>query len=206
MNLFSKSLLSILCLLFIGKLGYAQTDACVLPYDQLPEVRGFRLGMTIEQIKQRYPHFPELKTNAYGYSEFTEDFMVERGRYESLGSTRVEPLSGINKESLGAVELAFLDNKLVVFKISYNNKVEWQSVDNFVESLATSLKLPPAAKWSKTNNLTMRLACKDYSLRATISSVREGRGSIGFYTPGISQEIEKRERDAKERQRREFKP
>src|SRR2546430_17571559 len=61
----SLSLLSFLLLLIIpGEFGCS--NKCKLDLDHAPEVRGFRLGMTLDSIRSRFPNLPEVTPDKLG--------------------------------------------------------------------------------------------------------------------------------------------
>jgi hypothetical protein len=183
----------------------AQTNPCPVTLEQLPEVRGLKLGMTASEIKHRYPYFTVPEANDYGYSEFSYDFTLERGRYESVGADEKEPFEGIDKKDLANIGLGFLDNKVVALAVSYDQSVEWRNVSEFLDVIIKSLRLPDAAKWKEIDNANEELRCDKYIIRATTKPKHGGSG-LGFYQTGIADELKKRETEAKERQRHLFKP
>lgn len=184
---------------------FAQSNPCSLRAEQLPEIRGLKLGMTVAQIKKRYPFFKPPQADQFGYAEFEYDFTLERGRYESYGSEDKEPLEGIDKNNLAYIGLGFLDNTLTSLAVSYDSSANWNNIGEFQEFMIKSLKLPEAAKWTAIDRFTQQFDCTDYLIRATIRP-RHGASGIGFFKFGVAEEIKKREAADKERKRREFKP
>lgn len=183
----------------------AQSNPCPVRAEQLPEIRGLKLGMTVAQIKKRYPFFKQPQANKFGYAEFEYDFTLERGRYESYGAEDKEPLEGIDKQNLAFIGLGFLDNSLTSVAISYDRSAEWKNIGEFQEFMIRSLNLPEAAKWTAVDRFTQQYECDEYVIRATLRP-RHGASGIGFFKLGVAEEIKKREAADKERKRREFKP
>jgi hypothetical protein len=153
----------LLTLLVISLPAIAQTSSCPLKIQELPELRGFKLGMTIIQLKQRYPKLfeeYEFKPDANGYIE-----LDLTGYYDS-------PLSKFMNETerkgLDGMKLAFLDNRLVRVRMVYKEVVEWESVDQFLNSIVRNLKLPEAARWKTTGERTRQLDCAGASIEVRL--------------------------------------
>lgn len=126
-----------LCLfcLFVLSLFCASASAqqCTVKSDQLPdapELRGFRLGMTFEQVKARVPQ-------------------VQFGRADEIGLTKtsINPLydSRFDKVAFAdirTISFDFLDGRLTTLWIGYERSFKWQSVDEFVAGISQALHVP----------------------------------------------------------------
>jgi hypothetical protein len=199
--LLTKSLLSLLLLCISVA---AQTTPCPLKTNDLPELLGFKLGMTIPQLKQRYPKlFEEYNfdpdTNGYLELDLT-------GFYDSRLS---KFMNETERKGLDGLKLAFLDDKLVKMRIVYDGFTEWDSVDEFLNSIAKNLKLPVTG-WKNTSDKTRQLDCSGASLEVRLDpklgQYELQKPSITFVEQGIDDVLKERERTKKDRQRREFKP
>lgn len=125
---------------------------CTLKIEQAndpAELRGFHLGMNLEQVKTRVPP-------------------VQFGRTDNIGVTRttINPLydSRFDKVSFAdvrSISLDFLDGKLTTLWIGFESSFKWQTVDQFVTGFSQSLKLP--ASWSPHKN-GRRLKCDGFSV------------------------------------------
>lgn len=205
MNIVVKSLILILLVGLLYATVGAQIRPCPLRVDQFPEVRGFRLGMKVTQIRQRFRNFEPPERNEFGYSEFSYDFTLERGAFERFGDETKEPLEGIDTKGLGFVGLGFLDDQLVALAVTYDRSVKWRGLDEFLGLLINSLNLPARTEWREVDTETAEFRCDDYLIRATLRPKHGGSG-IAFYKLGIEEEIEKRKAEKEERRRKEFKP
>lgn len=124
----------LLCLVSTPSIAAQQ---CTLKSDQLldaPELRGFRLGMTLEQVKARVPQ-------------------VQFGRPDETGLTKtsINPLYDPRFDKaafadIRTISLDFLDGKLTTLWIGYESSFKWQSVDEFVKGISKSLSVP--GSWS----------------------------------------------------------
>jgi hypothetical protein len=130
----------------------AQETKCTMKLTDLPsipELRGFRPGMTIEQVKARLPKAQIRPADAFGFTSL--NIFPE-----------YEP--GINKasfEGVRTVSLEFLDGRISLLWIGYDKTFKWQTLDEFTSGMATALKLPDA--W-RTKFRTRLLDCADFSV------------------------------------------
>jgi hypothetical protein len=174
----------------------------------MPEVRGLAVGMTEPQLRQHLPSFVMPKPNAYGYAELREDYTLERGSYESTrDETTVSPpdvLTGFDAKGLATLEVAFLDGKIVTLIFEYKPTTEWRDVTEFVQTISGPLKLPAPGVWTRVDPATLRLACGENVIRASV--IMRGGSKIVIGRVGIAAEVEKRKRLEQERARQSFKP
>ena len=134
----------------------AQQSACTAKIDQLPdapELRGFHLGMTYDQVKARVPP-------------------IQFGRADEFGvaKTSINPAFGpqFDKASFAdarTISLDFLDGKLVTLWIGYESTFKWQKLDEFVTGMSKGLNLP-AAWLSKRGGQELR--CDGFSVLASV--------------------------------------
>jgi hypothetical protein len=134
----------------------ASAQTCPIKLDQLPdsvELRGFRLGMTYDQVKARIPQ-------------------VQFGRPDQIGvvKTTINPFFDprIDKAGLAdvrTISLDFLDGRLVTLWIGLEGTFKWQSLDEFVAGMSKSLNLPAA--WS-TKRGGRQLSCEGFSVFASL--------------------------------------
>ncbi len=96
----TRLLLTTLLLLSGATFINAQENKCTLKINQAPELRGFRLDMTAEQVKSR---FPFIKVRSSEEFDFYKTGYISR---DNLGATN--SFSGVD-----ALELTFLDDKII---------------------------------------------------------------------------------------------
>src|SRR5256885_9406418 len=154
---FRKAFLPVLLLVITTvTIASAQQSNCSAKIDQLPdapELRGFRLGMTYDQVKARVPP-------------------IQFGRPDQFGvaKTSINPSFGpqFDKASFAdvrTISLDFLDGKLVTLWIGYESTFKWQKLDEFVNGMSKSLNLPAA--WPPKSG-AQKLRCDGFSVLASV--------------------------------------
>lgn len=90
------------------------------------ELRGFRLGMSLDEVRKRVPKLQVRPPDQFGYTRVT-----------------IRPIqaSGSLKGVSGAV-LDFLDGRLFFILMLYDNSTPWQSAEQFVSRVGEALNLP----------------------------------------------------------------
>ena len=134
----------------------AQQPACSLKIEQLPdapELRGFHLGMTYDQVKTRVPPIQFDRADQFG-----------------VAKTTINPSFGpqFDKASFAdvrTISLDFLDGKLVTLWIGYESTFKWQKLDEFVSGISKSLNLPAA--WAPKRG-GQELTCDGFSVFASV--------------------------------------
>lgn len=147
-------------LLSVGNV-VAQDSQCKVKLSELPqaaELSGFRMGMTMDQVKARVPQ-------------------VVFGRTDDLGTSRtsINPYfdSRIDKSAFAdvrTVSLDFLDGRVTSLWIGYEPTFKWPTVADFVKGISQSLSLPDV--WSPWKSQGQQLKCADFQV--TVSSVAQG--------------------------------
>ena len=138
--------------LFSISIASAQQSNCSLRLDRLPdapELRGFHLGMTYDQVKSRVAQIQFGRSDQFGVSKTSiSPFFDPRFDKASFADVRT-------------ISLDFLDGKLVTLWIGYENTFKWKTVDEFVAGLSKSLNLP--AEWA-ANRGGRQLTCEGFSV------------------------------------------
>jgi len=141
-----------LCALTAG----AQQPACSLKLDQLtqaPELFGFRLGMTLEQVTARVPQARFPAADQLGVAKTTINPSFDPGFDQAS-------FAGVR-----TVSMDFLDGKLTTLWIGYDGSFKWQKLDEFVAGAGKALGLP--ASWP-TKGLGRELRCDGFSVFASM--------------------------------------
>ena len=148
-------------LVFVCQFVLSAQTACTLKVADLPaspELRGFRLGMTKDEVKLRVPQVVFPKDDELGVSKTTvnPDFdpKIDKANFNGVRS----------------VSLDFLDSRLTSLWFGYDASFKWKTVDEFVEGISNSLKLP--STWQSWRVRGQQLKCADFSM--TVSVVAEG--------------------------------
>jgi hypothetical protein len=129
-----------------------QESNCTVKLADLPlatELRGFRVGMTAEQVKARLPKVKLKSADEFGFTALNifPDY---------------EP--GIDKtafEGVRTVSLDMLDGRVFSVWVGYDKSFKWQTIDEFATGISTALKLPNS--W-RTKFRTRLLDCADFTV------------------------------------------
>ncbi len=125
---------------------------------QVPELLGFRLGMTADQVKARVPQVSFGRTDEFGSSSTTINPDFDRR---------------IDKSSFAGVRtvsLDFLDGRLRSLWLGYDSTFKWHSIADFISGISKSLRLPET--WIPWRSRGQQLRCADFQI--TVTTVAEG--------------------------------
>lgn len=155
-----RNLAPFLILLF-ASLAAAQERECSLKLSQLPgapELFGFRMGMTKEQVKVRVPQvlFGLHKTFGVAKTSINPDFdpRIDKSTFAGVRT----------------ISLDLLDDRVTSLWLGYDRSFKWHTIPEFVEGISESLHLPHA--WTSWKSRGQQLRCADF--RMTVSIVAEG--------------------------------
>jgi hypothetical protein len=151
-----KLLISLLfaCLCFVSPLC-AQTanpqpgEKCVLNVAQSPEIRGLRLGMSLDDTATKLPAIrgSDHDLNPDDMDVVFVSFIPRNGSFDL--------------EGISWVHLGFVDDRLYDFSLSYT--LSWPTIDEFALKLSRTLDLPTA--WKKVGSDDLRvLECDGFSI------------------------------------------
>jgi hypothetical protein len=154
-------LIALLLIMLCASTAVAQDKQCTLKLDQLPdfpELVGFRIGMTKDQVKARVPQVVFGRTQAFGVlkTSINPDFDPKINKATFAG--------------VRTVSLDFLDDRLTSLWLGYDSSFKWHTVPEFIEGISQSLHLPDA--WRPWKFRGQQLRCADFSM--TVSIVAEG--------------------------------
>ena len=145
-----------------------------------PELLGFRLGMTRNEIKARVPQTRFGHTDDFGVSKTTINPYFDQSIDKS------------NFESVRSISLDLLDDHLTSLWIGYDETYKIQSVEEFIKAISAALKLTGA--WSASRGKGQQLKCADFEV--FVSTVARGP-SLRIVDIGAEEAIAER-RQAKE--------
>lgn len=133
---------------------------CTLGLDQSPELRGFRMGMTQAAVLAKLPGVTVEKPDKFGLARLRLSIIDPSGLIKSsprdkgvqtdmtatstdgsafvLDSTKFPALKGTRR-----IQMRFIEGRLSYLTVSYTDEVKWDSIDQFVETISATLKLPP---------------------------------------------------------------
>ena len=128
--------ISLTLLVFVGASTVpAQCTKKLAELPAAPELLGFHLGMTKEQIKE---HVPQTK---FGH---TDDFGVSKTTINPYFDPKIDKTKF---EGVRSISLDLLDGRLTSLWIGYDEDYKAHNTDEFVKLISQSLQLP-AAGWS----------------------------------------------------------
>ena len=146
----------LLAALFTPPALTAQTPPCTVKIEQLPnagELRGFRLGMTYEQVKVRVPQVQFGQADQFGVAKTSINPSYDRS-FDQASFADVRTVS-----------LDFLDGRVVDLWIGYEKTFKWQTLDEFVKGMSQTLNLPTAWPAKRTGR---QLSCDGFSVFASL--------------------------------------
>jgi hypothetical protein len=118
-----------------------------------PELLGFRLGMTKEEIKARVPQTVFGHTDPFGVSKTTINPYFD----PKIDKTKLE--------GVRTISLDVLDDRLTSIWIGFDETFKVQTVDEFVKLISRSLQVPE--NWSSWKSKGQQLRCSDFQLIVT---------------------------------------
>src|ERR1044071_8585638 len=122
-----KKLSHVLLLMMIcASAAVAQDGKCTLKLAELttsPELRGFRVGMTVEEVRARLPKVQFPRADEFGFASLNIFPDYEQG------------IDKKSFESVRTVSLEFMDNKVSAVWLGYDKTFKWQTIDEFVAGI-----------------------------------------------------------------------
>jgi hypothetical protein len=119
----------------------------------VPELYGFRLGMSKEDVKAHVPQTTFAHADDFGVSKTTInpyfDPKIDKTKFVSVRS----------------VSLDFLDDRLTSLWIGFDETYKAQTVDEFVKGISQALRLPDS--WSPWKGRGQHLRCGDFEAFVT---------------------------------------
>lgn len=141
-------------LLGIAVTAAAQCSKKITEIPAAPELLGFRLGMTKEEIKAHVPQTEFGRTDDFGVSKTTInpyfDPKIDKTKFDGVRS----------------ISLDLLDQKLTSLWIGYDENFKAKTVEEFVKLITQSLQLP--ATWSSYRSRGQQMRCDDFQLQVTM--------------------------------------
>jgi hypothetical protein len=136
----------------------AQCTQKISDLPNAPELLGFRLGMTKEQIKTLVPQTQFGRADHFGVAKTTInpffDPKIDQSKYAGVRS----------------ISLDLLDEKLTSIWIGFDETFKVQTIAEFVKLVSQSLKVP--SQWQSWRSKGQQLRCSDFQL--IVSTVANG--------------------------------
>ncbi|HXQ37242.1 MAG TPA: hypothetical protein VN843_24745, partial [Anaerolineales bacterium] len=118
-----------------------------------PELAGFQLGMTKEQIKARVPQTKFGHTDHFGVSKTTINPYFD----ETIDKTKFQDMR--------SVSLDLVDDKLTSIWIGFDETYKVHTAEEFVKLISQSLQVN--GNWSAYRSNGQQLRCADFQLIVT---------------------------------------
>lgn len=178
----------------------AQTR-CNLTDATAPSVRGLRLGMTTQQLLAVFPGITKKK-------EMKE--VIEKAKSATSAEAvylGFDPATDGDAQQFAGVEsvaAAVVKARVVDFSIQYGGAT-WRTIDEWVEKVSETLKLPGKNDWvtGLNEHPNKVLRCDGIEIEAGIQG---GGASIRVTNTGYFKAIEEQGKAAEEKKRRDSKP
>lgn len=155
----------------------AQAPRCTVKHSDLPaieELRGFRLGMTIDQVVSRLPKSAIKPADHFGFTSVNifPDYApgIDKSTYNGVRTVSIE----------------LVDGRVSSLWIGYDKSFKWQTLDEFTVGMTAALKLPNGWR-PRFRNRTMD--CADFSLAVIPVG---GSPSIKFVDEAARELLDKR--------------
>lgn len=139
-----------------------QQEQCVI--QQVPALRGFRLGMPLTDVKSA------LEDSSLF------DSKISGGNSVGSRAVRIEgsELKGDNAEGVDDVNLIFVDDRLSFVKVNFNGGMHWDGAEDFFTRMSETLGLPKpsgdaASRGSNQRNQKYTIECSAFSVTLAYS-------------------------------------
>jgi len=227
-------LLLILCVPALGQTSTEKKPSCTLGISQSPELRTFRLGMTPAAVLARLPGVTVGKPDKFGLvrlrlsvidsstlivptaksSGVQSDMSAgpNEGSAFVLDSARFPAFKGVRR-----LQMRFIDGRLSYLQITYDDSIKWDSIDQFVDTVTTNLKLPQ--DWKTPENADgsheKELRCEGFVLSANTADISEINSGPELILEDLAawdamskkqNDIVDKEKRAEDEKRKAFKP
>ena len=170
-----------LLVLFLAVSASAQCTQKLATLPAAPELFGFRLGMTQDDIQRLVPQSVFPRTDHFGVVKTTInphfDPKIDQVKYNGVRS----------------ISLDLLDDKLTSLWIGYDENFKVQTVDEFVKLISESLKV--SGPWSSWKSRGQQLRCADFQL---IVSTLAGGPSLRIFDLAAEDTIAARRQEKEE--------
>jgi hypothetical protein len=128
----------------------AQCTQKIATLPAAPELFGFRLGMTKDEIKELVPQVQFPRADPFGVAKTTInphfDPKIDQTKYKGVRS----------------ISLDLLDSQLTSLWIGFDDTFKVQNVDEFVKIISNSLQL--SGNWSSWRSRGQQIRCGDFQL------------------------------------------
>ncbi len=157
-----------------------QGSKCERGYEDAPELRGLRLGMSVSDVTSRFNFDPLLAQEDISYL-----------------SGYVRPATNDVRE----IRIALLDNRIFEIAVTYSGATRWNSPQDFAAQVFESLNLP--GRWRSAGYRSVAIDCQGFTLTATALGFRN---ELKLEITGARNTVARRRAEAEQRHRQAFRP
>lgn len=140
-------------------LTYGQKSQCAL--NQAPQFRGFHLGMTSLDVRSKLEDTTLFDLNAPSGKPGSQAVRI------SAAELKEEFAEGIDE-----INLAFVDGKLALIKVTFNNVVTWDNAQDYFVKMSETLGLPKPVAAKTTGdrgNEKYKVECTSFAVALAYS-------------------------------------
>ena len=148
-----RALLFPLLILLLAESAPAQCTKKMNELPAAPELLGFHLGMTKEQIKARVPQTQFGRADHFGVTKTTINPYFD----PSIDKTKFE--------GVRSVSLDLVDDRLTSLWIGFDETFKIKTTDEFIKTISQSLQVN--GNWSSWRAKGQQLRCADFQLIVT---------------------------------------
>ena len=148
-----RTILFPLLILLLAQSASAQCTRKAAELPAAPELLGFQLGMTKEQVKAKVPQTVFGRADPFGVTKTTInpyfDPTIDKTKFESVRS----------------ISLDLLDDRLTSIWIGFDETYKVKTIDDFVKLISQSLQVN--GNWTSWRSRGQQLRCADFQLLVT---------------------------------------
>jgi hypothetical protein len=171
-------------------------NGCAVKRTANINIRGFQLGMSIQEVKTRIPHLTTASGNKFGVSTARVIFDPRK------------PMLNSTLKGLRVLFFEFLDGRTTSILAFYDNSIKWNSPDEFVVKTSQAFNLPlawrPLSGSAYSAGTARGLKCSDFGVVAGfIETSRASYPAIHLFDTEASATIQRRVQENAEKKLRE---
>lgn len=148
-----RAILFPLLILLVAQTASAQCTKKAAELPAAPELLGFQLGMTKDQVKAKIPQTKFGRSDPFGVSKTTINPYFD----ETIDKTKFE--------SVRSISLDLLDDRLTSIWIGFDETYKTKTIEDFVKQISRSLQVN--GDWTSWRSRGQQLRCADFQLLVT---------------------------------------
>jgi len=129
---------------------------CLMEYSQMPLVKGVRIGMSYENVKELYP---EIETNEW----FQKNYRVDKSGLFMIPAKEIS--NEEFKQDLTQLSLNFENDEIRIYNFIFKSK-KWKSLEEMIDNMSEMFGVD-ADYWSVFNQESIQMKCVDFNVAAS---------------------------------------